>query len=125
MNYNKKSIENIDGALVQDPVLFEVPPVEVNGHKTKIYRNVVDWDAKSLYPSLMCQHQIGKENQRYRILNITDEFGNFIMSGQDYNQYLQTKDVSIVDLCHELYDLPNLEDIFADIEKKLIKACVA
>ena len=116
-------IENIDGALVQDPLLLEVPPVEVNGHKTKIYRNVVDWDAKSLYPSLMCQHQIGKENQRYRILNITDEYGNFIMSGQDYNQYLQTKDVSIVDLCHELYDLPNLEDIFEDVEKKLIAAC--
>jgi len=115
--------ESIDGALVQDPLLLEVPPVEINGHKTKIFRNVVDWDAKSLYPSLMCQHQIGRENQRYRILNITDQYGNFIMSGQDYNQYLQTKDVSIIDLCHDLYDLPNLEDIIADVENKIVKAC--
>jgi hypothetical protein len=67
----------------------------------------------------MCQHQIGKENQRYRILNITDEYGNFIMTGQTYNQYLQTKDVSIIDLCHELYDLPNIEDVLCDIENKL------
>ena len=115
--------ETIDGALVQDPLLLEVPPVEINGHKTKIFRNVVDWDAKSLYPSLMCQHQIGKENQRYRILNITDQYGNFIMTGQDYNQYLQTKDVSVIDLCHELYDLPNIEDILSDVENQLKRVC--
>lgn len=111
--------ENIDGALVQDPNLVEVESVRVNGKRTKIFINVVDWDAKSLYPSLMCQHKIGKENQRYRILNVTDEFGHFIMSGQEFNQLLQTKDVSIIDLCHQLYGLPNIDEIIADIENKI------
>lgn len=111
--------ESIAGALVQDPNLVEVESVKVNGKRTKIFINVVDWDAKSLYPSLMCQHKIGKENQRYRILNVTDEYGHFIMSGQEFNQLLQTKDVSIIDLCNQLYGLPNIDEIIADIENKI------
>ena len=114
--------ESIDGALVQDPLLVDAPSVEINGKKTKIFRNVVDWDAKSLYPSLMCQHKIGKENQRYRVLNITDEYGKFIMSGQTFNQYLQTQDVSIIDFCQELYGLPSIQEITADFERRLFKA---
>ncbi len=114
--------ESINGALVQDPLLVDAPSVEINGKKTKLFRNVVDWDAKSLYPSLMCQHKIGKENQRYRILNITDENGRYIMSGQDFNQYLQTKDVSIINLCNELYQLPTIATILSDFENTLFKA---
>ena len=115
--------ESIDGALVQDPLLVDAPSVEINGKKTKLFRNVVDWDAKSLYPSLMCQHKIGKENQRYRILNITDINGKFIMTGQDFNQFLQTQDVSIIELCNQLYGLPHINEIFSDFERCIFKAC--
>lgn len=111
--------EKIDGALVQEPGLVEVDGIKVNGKRTKIFINVVDWDAKSLYPSLMCQHKIGKENQRYRILNIVDENGKFIMSGQEFNQFLQTKDVTIIDLCQQLYGLPSIDLILGDIENKI------
>lgn len=115
--------EKIDGALVQDPTLVsEIECVKINGEKTKIFKNVVDWDAKSLYPSLMCQHQMGKENQRYRIVNITDENDRLIMTGQRYNQFLQTKDVSMIDLAHELYGLPNIEDVLGDLEKRFMSA---
>lgn len=113
--------EKIEGALVQDPLLVkDVPSVEIDGKKTKIYKNVLDFDAKSLYPSLMCQHQIGKENQRYRITNITDSNDQFVMTGQKYNEYLQTKDVSIFNLANELYGLPNLEEVLSDIEKQVM-----
>jgi len=115
--------ESIDGALVQDPLLVDAPSVEINGKKTKLFRNVVDWDAKSLYPSLMCQHKIGKENQRYRILNITDINGKFIMTGQDFNQFLQTQDVSIIELCNQLYGLPHINEILSDFERCIFKAC--
>lgn len=115
--------ESIDGALVQDPLLVDAPSVEINGKKTKLFRNVVDWDAKSLYPSLMCQHKIGKENQRYRILNITDINGRFIMTGQDFNQFLQTQDVSIIELCNQLYGLPHINEILSDFERCIFKAC--
>ena len=67
----------------------------------------------------MNQGKIGKENQKYRITNITDMNDKFIMSGQDFNQYLQTIDVTCVDMCHELYGLPNIEEVISGFEKEL------
>ena len=43
------------------------------------------------------------------------------MSGQEFNQYLQTKDVSIIDMCHDLYGLPNIETVLGDLEEKIVK----
>lgn len=113
--------EKIAGAVVQDPKLVNVKSVEVNGSKTRIFKNVLDFDAKSLYPSLIMQHYIGKENHAYKVVSVTDERGGLIMSGERYNTLLQTLDVSIFDLCHELYSLPNVENVITDIESKLIK----
>ena len=115
-------VESIQGAVVQDPSVVDVEPLIINGHRTRIYRAIVDFDAKSLYPSLINQHQIGKENHAYRVIAIVDEYGKLIMNGERFNSLLQTKDVSIVDLAHELYGLPNIEDIIADVEDKLFKA---
>lgn len=111
--------ESITGALVQDTNLLDVPSVEINGKKTKIFTDVGDFDAKSLYPSLMNQGKIGKENQKYRITNITDMNDKFIMSGQDFNQYLQTIDVTCIDMMHDLYGLPNIEQVISGFEKEL------
>ena len=116
--------EKIAGAVVQDPKLVNVKSVEVNGSKTRIFKNVLDFDAKSLYPSLIMQHYIGKENHAYKVVSVTDERGGLIMSGERYNTLLQTLDVSIFDLCHELYGLPNVENVIPDIESKLIKTIV-
>ena len=75
--------ESIDGALVQDPELVQVLPVIVGGKRTKIFKDIVDFDGKSLYPSLIIQHKIGKENQKFRIVSITDPNGKLKMSGQE------------------------------------------
>src|SRR5574344_740406 len=114
--------EKIQGAVVQDPTLVEVDPIKINGANTRIFKNVVDWDAKSLYPSLICQHQIGKENHRYRVVSITDKNGKYVMAGDRYNSLLQTLDVSIFDMGKELYGLPSIEEVVTDIEDKLKKS---
>lgn len=112
-------VEAIDGALVQKTELVDVPPVEIEGKKTMIFRNVVDFDAKSLYPSLMNQGKIGKENQKYRIMQIVDVDNKYLMSGNEFNQLLQTKDVSIVDLCETLYGLPSVTEVLANLQNYL------
>ena len=114
--------ESVQGAVVQDPSVVDVEPVIINGHKTRIYLCIVDFDAKSLYPSLINQHQIGKENHAYRVISIVDKYGKLIMNGERFNSLLQTKDVTIVDLAHELYGLPNVEDVLSDVEEKLFDA---
>ena len=112
--------EKIDGALVQEPLLVDVPPLKINGKRTKIFRNVLDFDAKSLYPSLMNQGKIGKENQKYRIVNLVDENNMYKMSGQEFNQFLQTKDVAIIDMCEQLYGLPDIQTVLGDLEELLM-----
>lgn len=111
--------ESIKGALVQDTNLLDVKPVTLNGKRTKIFRSVVDFDAKSLYPSIINQGKIGKENQKYRIVNLVDENNRYIMSGQSFNEALQTKDVSIISLVSQIYGLPNVTKILSDLESKI------
>ena len=111
--------ESIDGALVQDPELVQVLPVIVGGKRTKIFKDIVDFDGKSLYPSLIIQHKIGKENQKFRIVSITDPNGKLKMSGQEFNQGLQTIDTSVFDMCNTLYGLPNLNQMVEVVEKQL------
>ncbi|MDE7100188.1 MAG: hypothetical protein K2N99_03075, partial [Malacoplasma sp.] len=114
--------ERIDGALVQEPSLVDAECVEVNGKKTKLYEAIADFDAESLYPSLMLQGKIGKENNRYRVTSIVDHDNNdkFLMSGQEFNQLLQTKSVSIIDICNTLYGLPKVEDVLTNIQQTLV-----
>jgi hypothetical protein len=95
---------------------LDVEPVTLNGKRTKIYRSVVDFDAKSLYPSLINQGKIGKENQKYRIINIVDEYNRYLMSGQEFNEQLQTKDISIFSICKTLYGLPGIGEVLSDLE---------
>ena len=61
--------------------------------KTQIYKAVTDFDAKSEYPSLMVQVRIG---------------------------HIQTKETSIVQLCHQLYDVPLIEDVLGMLENRLM-----
>lgn len=114
--------ESIEGAVVQDTELLDVKPLTINGKRTKIYRMVADYDAKSLYPSLMNQGKIGKENQKYRILQIVDEHNRYIMSGAEFNSALQTSDVSIVELCNRIYNLPKTVDVLKDFERMMMGA---
>ena len=113
--------ESIEGAVVQDTELLDVKPLTINGKRSKMYMNVADYDAKSLYPSLMNQGKIGKENIKYRVLQVVDENNKFIMSGEDFNSSLQTSDVSIIDLCDNIYRLPNIHDIICDMESIMCK----
>ena len=115
--------EKIQGAVVQDPTLVKVDAVTINGQPTKIFKEIIDFDAKSLYPSLMCQHQIGKENHHYRVVSITDNLNRLVMSGERFNTLLQTIDTSIFDLGKELYGLPNIEEVITNIERELKLAC--
>jgi len=113
--------ESIEGAVVQDTELLDVKPLTINGKRSKMYMNVADYDAKSLYPSLMNQGKIGKENIKYRVLQVVDENNKFIMSGEDFNSSLQTSDVSIIDLCNNIYGLPNIHDVICDMESIMCK----
>ena len=112
--------ESINGAIVGDPKLCDSCPVEIDGKKTQIYKSVIDFDAKSLYPSTMRQFRIGKNSAFTRITHVIDEYGKYIMSGADYNQMLQVKDVAIIHLCHELYGLPLIDDVLGMLENKLM-----
>lgn len=112
--------ESIDGAIVGDPKLNDSCPIEINGKKTQIYKSVIDFDAKSLYPSTMRQFRIGKNSAFTRITHVIDEYGKCLMSGAEFNQMLQVKDVAIIQLCNTLYDLPTVEDVLGMLESKLM-----
>ena len=83
---------------------------------------VSDFDAKSLYPSLMNQGKIGKENIKYRVLQVVDKNNIFIMSGEEFNSMLQTSDVSIIDMCSRIYGLPSVHDVIKDFENMMMGA---
>ena len=112
--------ESIDGAIVADPLLLDSYPIKIDNRPTAIYKYVTDFDGKSEYPSLMIQFRIGKNTIFTRIVCIKDESGIFIMSGQEFNQMLQTKRSSIITLGNKLYGLPNIEDILSDLESKIM-----
>jgi len=112
--------ESIDGAIVADPKFLDSCPIEIDGKKTQIYKAVTDFDAKSEYPSLMMQFRIGKNTAFTRITHVVDEYGKVLMSGKDFNQHIQTKETSIVQLCHQLYDLPLIEDVLGMLENRLM-----
>jgi hypothetical protein len=112
--------EKIDGAIVSDPELVDSYPITLYGKKTALYKFVTDFDAKSEYPSLMLQFRIGKNTVFTKIVCIVDENEKFIMSGREFNQFIQTKDTSIVQLCNKLYGLPTIEQVLSDLEKKII-----
>lgn len=112
--------ESIDGAIVGDPKLNDSCPIEINGKKTQIYKSVIDFDAKSLYPSTMRQFRIGKNSAFTRITHVVDDYGKCLMTGAEFNQMLQTKDVAIIQLCNTLYDLPTAEDVLGMLESKLM-----
>lgn len=112
--------ESIDGAIVGDPKLNDSCPIEINGKKTQIYKSVIDFDAKSLYPSTMRQFRIGKNSAFTRITHVVDDYGKCLMTGAEFNQMLQTKDVAIIQMCNTLYDLPTAEDVLGMLESKLM-----
>lgn len=112
--------ETIDGAIVGDPKLLDSCPVEINGKKTQIYKFVTDFDAKSEYPSLMMQFRIGKNTAYTRVTHVVDEYGKVLMSGKDFNQHIQTRETSIIQLCNTLYGLPTVEDVLGILENKLM-----
>ena len=39
------------------------------------------------------------------------------MSGQEFNEQLQTKDISIFSICKTLYGLPGIGEVLSDLEK--------
>lgn len=106
----------IPGAIIANPLNLDGYPIKVNGKKTSIYKYVIDFDAKAEYPSLMVQFRIGKETIFTRIIQLKDENNRFIMDGSRFNEMLQNIDTSIIDLCHEFYGLPNIEDVFNELE---------
>lgn len=112
--------EKIDGAIVGDPLLNDGCPIEINGKKTQIYKFVTDFDAKSEYPSLMMQFRIGKNTAYTKITHVIDEYGKVLMSGKDFNQHIQTKETSLIQLCNKLYGLPTVEDVLGILENKLM-----
>lgn len=118
VNYDIREI--VPGAIVSDPTLMARKGIIVNGVETYVFNNVIDLDAASMYPNLMIAANVAKSTLRGRIYAIVrrHEEGEVQhkMSGSEFNSALQTLDSSILDLGKELYGLPTIDEMIAEIE---------
>lgn len=109
------------GAIVSDPNLMRKKGMMINGYETNIFKNVIDFDAASLYPNLMISFNISKSTLFGRIFRIfrktKDEELNISCTGAEFNSALQTIDVSVFDMCKKVFGLPSIEDLIDEIEK--------
>jgi hypothetical protein len=75
-NRNKERVDSVQfrGGLVADPTLMEAVGTEVGGTPSdRVYDDVVDFDATSLYPSLILAFNIDASGQVGRLVIPTDE----------------------------------------------------
>lgn len=110
------------GAIVSNPNLMRKKGMMINGYESNIFKNVIDFDAASLYPNLMISFNISKSTLFGRIFQIVrkskseDLEMNIGCSGGEFNTALQTIDTSIFDICKKVYGLPDIEDLMDEIE---------
>lgn len=113
---------SISGALVADPSLCYADSEELNGAPSTVYDNCIDKDATSQYPSLSVALNISKATVFYKGTNIysVQENGEtkYIGNGDEFHQLLQTRVLSIFDLCEKYFDLPDFETVYNIYKQK-------
>lgn len=121
--------ESIPGAIVASPSNISKRGIKLLGTDTHIYRNCVDFDISSEYPTLMISYNILKTTLYGRIVNIyhSKDFGKGVVAnipisdGSCFNKMLQTLDTSIFDVGQQYFGLPSIDEIIAHIEKGCLR----
>lgn len=119
-----ESKEKFEGALVGDPLLNGHNGIAVNGVISKyVYKNVIDVDLSSLYPSIMRAFNIAIQTMYFKILidQPVSEYENIYKNerydrGGDMVDNLQTR--QYITFAHKWLALPNheeLAELFSDI----------
>ena len=125
---NNKSydiVEAIPGAIIASPNNIARKGIELLGVKTHIYRNAVDFDIASEYPTLLISYNILKTTIYGRIINvyIKKDIGNEmivnipISDGTTFNKMIQTIDTAIFDIGQKYFALPSIDQLLTHIEK--------
>jgi len=111
------------GAIVSDPQLMLKKGITINGIETNVFNDVIDFDAASMYPNLMIAMNIAKSTLKGRIYAIVKRMeDNEIahrMTGADFNSAIQTIDASILDLGHDVFGLPTIDELMIEIENSI------
>lgn len=120
--------ESVPGAIVASPQNIVKKGINLLGTSTNIYRNCVDFDISSEYPSLCITYNILKTTLYGRIINIcyessiNDEIFNIpISDGIEFNKMLECIDTSIFDIGTKYFSLPKFDEIVSYIEENAIK----
>ena len=116
------------GAIVGDPLLVKPVGIQVNGVPIRMYRNGVDYDYKSLYPSLMIElnlapnTQVGKMIIDTCVYEFENEFHNPDWNrGAAFAQDIISR--NYITIGHRWFGLATYKDIIKDImEYHIIKA---
>lgn len=118
--------EDIPGAIVASPDSLEEKGIEILGSETMVFKDCVDYDAKSEYPNHMRAYNINKTTIWGRALTVfTDEningicFEQPLSDGAHLNRMLETIDTSIFDIGNKYFGLPNFDEILDLIEDNL------
>jgi hypothetical protein len=109
--------EGFKGALVGKPELIEQLGVPVMGKPSRVFENVIDADASSMYPAMIISHNIFKSALFGHVKNVIRGDGVNMGKGDDLFMDLQTIDQSIFSIAHTYLNLPTPYDILKDIEK--------
>ena len=108
------------GAIVSNPNLMLKKGMKINGFETNVFKNVIDFDAASLYPNLMIAFNISKSTLYGRIFQVVKRTpegdSNVACTGAEFNSALQTIDTSIFDLGKKVFGLPSAEEVIHEFE---------
>lgn len=108
------------GALVSNPLLNLPNGVKLNGTPIRIYNNVVDYDFKSLYPSLITEFNMAPHTQIGRIIidDVINENENKF-GDEDYERSGAFIDDiasrNYITLCSRWFNMPTYKDLYDNI----------
>lgn len=114
--------EKLEGAIVAKPELIEVLGEKVLGSPSYVFKNSIDLDAASEYPSIMIMFNITKSAIYGRVTEVQAPDGDYISNGSDIMMNLQTIDQSVFEIAKTYLNLPTPGELISSIEKGALKA---
>ncbi len=118
INYNIK--EKTPGAIVADPKHIDIEPEYIDGVPSSIYKFIVDFDASSMYPSIMRAYNICKDTVYGKIILVEDKYTREpIIQGDDFTSLVLTLDTSILDLSTSVFGMNTSTQYIKEFEDYL------
>ena len=111
------------GALVGDPLnTNDYSKIKINGRPIWICDNLIDFDFKSLYPSIMAELNIAPNTQIGRIFIDKQVYDNENAYNNDrYNrggEFIENMITdNFIEFCHRYFKLANIEQMIDDIDE--------